>query len=41
MKVWEVEVSDQFGEWWSALTDDQREALTDRVDGRVGGSARR
>ena len=28
----EIEVTDQFGEWWSTLTDDQREAVTDRVD---------
>ena len=32
MRVWEVEVTDQFDEWWSTLTDDQREAVTDRVD---------
>ena len=32
MVVWEVEVTDQFVEWWSTLSDDQREALTDRVD---------
>ncbi len=32
MTVWEVEVTDQFVDWWSALTDDQREAVTDRVD---------
>jgi len=30
--VWEIEVTDQFDEWWSTLTDDQREAVTDRVD---------
>lgn len=30
--VWEVEVTDQFIEWWSSLSDAQREAVTDRVD---------
>jgi hypothetical protein len=30
--VWEIEITDQFVEWWSTLTDDQREAVTDRVD---------
>jgi hypothetical protein len=30
--VWEVEVTDQFIEWWSTLSDAQREAVTDRVD---------
>ena len=30
--MWEIEVTDQFDEWWSTLTDDQREAVTDRVD---------
>jgi hypothetical protein len=30
--VWEVEVTDQFIEWWSMLSDVQREAVTDRVD---------
>jgi hypothetical protein len=29
--VWEVEVTDQFIEWWQTLSD-QREANTDRVD---------
>ncbi|MEI7755491.1 MAG: type II toxin-antitoxin system RelE/ParE family toxin [Actinomycetota bacterium] len=32
VRVWEIEVTDQFDEWWSTLTDDQREAVTDRVD---------
>ena len=32
MSVWEIEVTDQFDAWWSTLTDDQREAVTDRVD---------
>ncbi len=30
--MWDVEVTDQFVEWWSTLTDDQREAVTARVD---------
>lgn len=30
--MWEVEVTDQFVEWWSTLSDTQREAVTDRVD---------
>ena len=30
--VWDVEVTDQFTQWWSTLSDDQREAVTDRVD---------
>ena len=30
--VWEVEVTDQFIDWWSTLSDAQREAVTDRVD---------
>lgn len=30
--VWEVEATDQFGAWWSTLTDGQRTALIDRVD---------
>lgn len=30
--VWEVEVTDQFIEWWQGLTDEQQIALTDRVD---------
>ena len=30
--MWEIEVTGQFDEWWSTLTDDQREAVTDRVD---------
>jgi hypothetical protein len=29
---WEVEVTDQFIEWWSALSDVQQRAVTDRVD---------
>jgi hypothetical protein len=30
--VWEVEVTDQFIDWWSTLSAAQREAVTDRVD---------
>jgi hypothetical protein len=30
--VWEVEVTDQFLDWWRGLTSDQQESLTDRVD---------
>ena len=30
--VWEIEVTDQFVEWWSTLSGPQREAVTDRVD---------
>jgi hypothetical protein len=29
--VWEVEFTDQFGDWWDQLTIDQQEALDDRV----------
>jgi hypothetical protein len=30
--TWEVEVTDQFVEWWRGLSSDQRESVTDRVD---------
>lgn len=30
--AWEVEVTDQFREWWDGLTVDQQESVTDRVD---------
>jgi len=30
--VWDVEVTDQFVEWWATLDAAQREALTERVD---------
>ncbi len=30
--MWEVEVTDEFKDWWVALTDDQREAVADRVE---------
>ena len=30
--MWEVEVTDEFLQWWRDLTDDQQESLTDRVD---------
>lgn len=31
-QVWEVEVTNQFIDWWLTLSDAQREAVTDRVD---------
>lgn len=30
--VWDIEATDEFVAWWSDLTVDQQEALTDRVD---------
>ncbi len=30
--MWEVEVTDQFVEWWQNLSVDQQESVTDRVD---------
>jgi len=30
--VWDVEATDQFAEWWHALTSEQQESVTDRVD---------
>lgn len=32
MAVWEVEVTDQFLEWWHGLSVEQQESVTDRVD---------
>jgi len=32
MQVWEVEVTDQFIEWWNALGGEQQESVTDRVE---------
>lgn len=32
MSVWEVEVTDEFVDWWSTLTIEQQEAVTDRID---------
>ncbi len=32
MAVWEVEVTDEFRDWWEGLSRDQRESVTDRVD---------
>lgn len=29
--MWEVEYTDEFGDWWSGLTSEQQEALDDRV----------
>ena len=30
--MWEVEVTDEFLDWWTTLTIEQQEAVTDRVD---------
>ena len=30
--MWDVEVTDQFLDWWRILSSEQQEALTDRVD---------
>ena len=30
--IWEVEVTDQFLEWWHGLSADQQDSVTDRVD---------
>jgi len=30
--AWEIEVTDEFAEWWQNLTSDQQESVTDRVD---------
>jgi hypothetical protein len=30
--VWEVEVTDEFLDWWHQLTRDQQESVADRVD---------
>lgn len=30
--MWEVEVTDEFVEWWHGLRTDQQVALTDRID---------
>jgi hypothetical protein len=32
MSMWEVEVTDQFLEWWHGLTQYQQESVADRVD---------
>jgi hypothetical protein len=29
--VWEIEVTDEFEDWWDALSVDQQEAVNDRV----------
>ncbi len=29
--MWEVDVTDEFLEWWNGLSSDQRESVTDRV----------
>ena len=31
MAAWEVEITDQFRDWWDELTADQQESVTDRV----------
>ena len=30
--MWDVEVTDEFKEWWRRLDQDQQEALTERID---------
>lgn len=30
--MWEIEVANQLSDWWSTLSDAQREAVTDQVD---------
>ena len=30
--MWEVEVTDQFLEWWDSLSADQQDSVTDQVD---------
>ena len=30
--MWEVEVTDEFLDWWHQLSHDQQESVTDRVD---------
>jgi hypothetical protein len=30
--VWEVEVTDEFLDWWQQLSQDQQESVADRVD---------
>jgi hypothetical protein len=32
VRVWEVEVTAEFVDWWLTLTIEQQEAVTDRVD---------
>lgn len=41
--VWKVEHTDEFWQWWSELTNEQQEALHDRVDllARVGPGLKR
>jgi hypothetical protein len=31
ISMWDVEVTDQFKDWWDRLTEDQQESVTDRV----------
>ncbi len=30
--MWEVEYTDEFGDWWSGLTEDEQVALAERVN---------
>ena len=30
--MWDIEVTDEFADWWRGLDVDQQEALTDRID---------
>jgi hypothetical protein len=32
LRVWEIEVTDEFVDWWSGLQVGQQESVTDRVD---------
>ena len=29
---WEVEYTDEFGQWWQALSEDQQDAVATRVE---------
>ena len=31
MAAWDVEITDQFRDWWDELTADQQDSVTDRV----------
>ena len=30
--MWDIEVTDEFLDWWNGLEVDQQETLTDRID---------
>lgn len=30
--TWDIEYTDEFGDWWSTLTEEQQEAVTARVE---------